>query len=237
MRPEQCGEADAEVYEPSSEKFVSIGEMSRQRDNHSATLLPDGTALIAGGETTNCDPRGCSFGGYFAGTTTTVESYDPSTGKFTAIGNMAFPRGGHTATLLPNGTVLLAGGYGYAGIGKYSGAFSSAEIYTPPVPVLAPVSTGLRFDRSSVSASNSFTADFAGSNVTADTFFDVRFTYPGSNISSVSMNWQKGLTSSHTVAPDTAQGVWTINGVRPHRFESDHTGNFFPVTAAITVGP
>jgi hypothetical protein len=159
--------------------------MSRQRDNHSATLLPDGTVFIAGGETTNCDPRGCKFGGYFAGTTTSFEAYDPSSGGFTNAGNMTFPRAGHTATLLPNGTVLLTGGYGYAGIGMYGGNFSSAEIYTPPVPQPAPVVTGLQLNRASLSFGSSFAASVAGSNLTSETFFDVRFTAPGSGLSKV----------------------------------------------------
>jgi len=66
---EDCGRHEtAELYDPSTEKFVAAGEMSRQRNNHSATLLPDGTVLIAGGEN----------GVGFPGTTTTVESYNPS---------------------------------------------------------------------------------------------------------------------------------------------------------------
>src|SRR5215831_13010009 len=148
---EDCGRYEkAELYDPLTEKFIATADMTVQRDNHSATLLPDGTVLVAGGETSGCDPRGCNFGAWFAGTTTSVESYNPSTGAFTMVGNMTFPRSGHTATLLPNGTVLLAGGYGYAGIGAYIGAFSTAEIYTPAVPAPAGVVSELRFDRSSV---------------------------------------------------------------------------------------
>jgi WD40 repeat protein len=226
---EDCGRyAHAELYEPSSEKFVTIAAMSRTRDNHSATLLPDGTVLIAGGESTS--------GGWFSGTTTSVEAYDPGSGRFSAIGDMTFPRAGQTSTLLPNGTVLLTGGYGYAGIGMPIGTVPSAEIYTPSVPQPSPVVTGMQLPASAQRGS-SFTASFAGSNLTSETFFDVRFTEPGSSAPLVSMNWQAGLTSAHTVPVGTGLGVWTVTGVRPHRFEHQHTGDFFPVNAPITVLP
>ena len=54
-------------------------------------------------------------------------SHDPSTGKFTPTGPMTIARGGHTATLLPDGTVLIAGG----AEGMTGSALSSAELYRP----------------------------------------------------------------------------------------------------------
>jgi hypothetical protein len=235
---EDCGRYEkAELYDSRTEKFNAIADMTRQRDNHSATLLPDRTVLIAGGESTACDPRGCNFGGAFAGTTTSVEFYDPITGTFAVIGNMTFPRSGHTATLLPNGTVLLAGGYGFAGIGMYSGTFSSAEVYTPPVPIPGPGAAAARIDRTNVSPGDSFTAIFTGSNLNSETFFDVQFTAPGSNQSRVSLNWQTGLTASHSVPAGTTSGLWVITGVRAHRFETDHSGSFQSVIADISVNP
>ena len=51
---------------------------------------------------------------------------------------MAMGRGGHTATLLGNGRVLIAGGTSYGGIGIFAGSLDSAELYTPDVLVPAP---------------------------------------------------------------------------------------------------
>jgi hypothetical protein len=132
---EDCGRfADAELYDPSSGLFTPTGSMTRARDNHAATLMPDGTVLITGGESYDCAFRGCVF----SGTTTSAESYDPRAGTFSRVGDMVDRRGGHTATLLNSGAVLIAGGYCFAGIGAFCGTFASVELYAPSVMVPAP---------------------------------------------------------------------------------------------------
>jgi hypothetical protein len=55
-----------------------------------------------------------------------AELYNPATGTFSVTGSMTTAREGQTATLLPNGEVLIAGGFDNAG--KY---LSSAELYNP----------------------------------------------------------------------------------------------------------
>src|SRR5262249_36855774 len=93
----------------------------------------------------------------------------------------------------------------------------------------------LEFDRTNVVAGSSYSVNVSGSNLTPQTFFDIRFTAPGSNTSNVALNWQTGLATSHPVPLSTAPGSWTINGVRAHQNEADHTGNFSPVSATIAV--
>lgn len=99
------------------------------------------------------------------------------------------------------------------------------------------VVTDLKFDRTSVQACDSFSANFSGPNLTTQTFFDVKLTSPGNNVSDVILNWQKGATASHGVAGGSASGVWTISAVRAHEIETDHSGSFVPVSATITVAP
>ena len=87
----------AELFDPRIRAFVLTGETHTKRSGHTATLLPGGKVLIAGGFT----PEGL---------TASMELYDPATGLFTRAGAMLAPRGGFTATPLPNGNVLLVGG-------------------------------------------------------------------------------------------------------------------------------
>ena len=127
-------EATAELYDPATGAFNFTGSMGSPRVWHSLTLLPDGTVLAAGGETDSCSSRGCSF----AGTVASAELYDPSTAAFAPTGSMTTAREGHTATLLNDGTVLIAGGTSYGGIGVLFGDAATAEIYTPALMVPAP---------------------------------------------------------------------------------------------------
>jgi len=99
----------------------------------------------------------------------------------------------------------------------------------------APVATSLQFDQSIVAAGFSYSANFSGVNLTDETFFDDRFTAPGSNDSAVAVNWQKGLAANHSVPAGITSGTWTINGVRAHKIETDHGGDFVGVSAMITV--
>src|SRR5438132_14430020 len=86
--------------------------MSTPRDSHTATLLPSGKVLVAGG-----------FGFPCCGLLKTAELYDPVAGTWTATGSLSTARTEHTATLLPSGKVLVAGGY------DSSDSLNSAELY------------------------------------------------------------------------------------------------------------
>jgi hypothetical protein len=208
--------ASAGIYEPGSGTFAATGNMTTPRYLHTATVLLDNTVLITGGWA--C----CSY------TTASAELYNPESGTFTYVGDMTKPRAGHTATRLNNGAVLIAGGSSHT---------ASTELYVPSPLVPALVVTDLRFDRSSVTTGSSFSVNVSGSNLTPQVFFDVRVTTPGSYTSDVVLNWQKGLAATHSVPAGTASGIWTITGVRAHEIETDHTGNFVPVKATVTVSP
>ncbi|HEY3322841.1 MAG TPA: kelch repeat-containing protein [Planctomycetota bacterium] len=93
--------------------WTTTDSMAIVRREHTATLLPSGKVLVAGGYNTTT---------YYL---SSAELYDPATGTWTATGSLATGRHDHTATLLLNGKVLVVGGsYGY-------GALSSAEVYDP----------------------------------------------------------------------------------------------------------
>lgn len=93
----------AETYDPTTETFTSTGDMSVPRKKHTATLLPDGSVLVVGGDTGS---------GPTAAVTNAIDLYFPTNGIFVATNALARPRVGHTATLLPDGRILIAGGAG-----------------------------------------------------------------------------------------------------------------------------
>ncbi|MDQ2941073.1 MAG: kelch motif-containing protein, partial [Chloroflexota bacterium] len=86
--------------------------MLEARIYHTATLLPDGTVLVAGGASGVVDPVASA----------SAQLYDPGTGSWTATAGMIEARRSHTATLMRDGKVLVAGG---------SGLLASAELYEP----------------------------------------------------------------------------------------------------------
>jgi hypothetical protein len=130
----------AELYDAAAGAFSSTGSMLSSRAWHTLTLLPDGGVLAAGGETEACLGPIC----YFGGTVASAELYDPVSGTFTATGSMTTAREIHTATLLNDGKVLVAGGESYGGIGASPQVTANAELYTPlaliPAPRLSPLS-------------------------------------------------------------------------------------------------
>ncbi len=99
--PDALTLASAEVYDPGTRSWTVIGSMTEARAGYTATLLLDGTVLVAGGHRNDSD-----------GTTllSSAELYDPTTGSWKLTAGMLAVREGHTATLLPNGTVLVTGG-------------------------------------------------------------------------------------------------------------------------------
>ncbi len=101
----------AELYDPAAGTWSTTGSLANGGENRSATLLPNGNVLIAGGYNRSI---------YL----TSAEIYDPAAGTWSATGSLATARYAHSATLLPSGMVLVAGGYG-------SSFLASAEIYDP----------------------------------------------------------------------------------------------------------
>jgi hypothetical protein len=110
--------ASAELYDPETGTFSGTGSLFAARQNHTATLLRNGKVLVAGGE-------GGAGGGL---PLATAELYDPVSGTFSLAGPMTTTRTLHTATLLADGKVLIAGG-----IFTHTTAaeLASAEVYDP----------------------------------------------------------------------------------------------------------
>lgn len=111
----------AERYHPDNGTWVAAGRLNLPRAHETLTLLDDGRVLAAGGGIE---------GGPGWTSTASAEIYDPASGVWSLLPPMSVARVHHTATLLPNGEVLIAGGattyYGEAG-----SVTASAEIFNP----------------------------------------------------------------------------------------------------------
>ena len=109
--------------------FTATLSMTTPRFFHTATLLADGRVLIAGGDM--IEAKAAAPPPFK--TLSSAELYDPRSGRFTATGDMTMPRSGHTATLLPDGTVLISGGgVTNAAQGTMGDpALATAELYFP----------------------------------------------------------------------------------------------------------
>ncbi len=103
------------VHPAAADSFTNTGAMANAREYHTATLLPNGKVLVAGGNEI--------FG---MNLTSSAELYDPASGAWATTGSLGVARNEHTATLLTNGLVLVAAGNVNGG-----GFTNSAELYDP----------------------------------------------------------------------------------------------------------
>ena len=128
-----------EIYDPVARQFSAGPDMNFPRRHHVATQLRDGRFLITGG----LQLRGNGFGA-----STNAEIYDPNTNTFSVTGRMNVGRWLHSATLLSDGRVLIAGGRDNNCTGTcpvYS--LASAEIYDPSTGVFTPTTGSLNLSR------------------------------------------------------------------------------------------
>jgi len=114
-------EKRCELFDPDIETWTMTDSLQTMRiTGQSTTELKDGRILVCGGYR---DSAVVNTGKYIY--LSACEIYDPVTGKWSCAASMNIARSDHTATLLTDGTVLIAGGYGN------TLELSSCEIYNP----------------------------------------------------------------------------------------------------------
>jgi len=145
-----CG-TTVEMYDPATGTFSPTGSLTATRSGKTATLLQDGRVLITGG-------YNCADAGHEA-IWASAELYDPATGIFSPTGPMGTPRESHTATLLADGRVLVAGGStmesqpaslpvtlaSYRTAATSANVLSSAELYDPVTGSFSPTGSMSQF--------------------------------------------------------------------------------------------
>ncbi len=95
----RSGTGISDIYDPATNSWSATGNLNVPRYLHTATVLANGTVLVAGG----CSPA-------VGGVLSSLELFDPATGQWTRVGNLSEARMSQTATLLPSGQVLFSGG-------------------------------------------------------------------------------------------------------------------------------
>jgi len=144
----------AEIFDPATGTWTTTGEMTNSRFQHRAVLLATGRVLIVGGSSDSAEIYDPATGVWTAISSTngdsrqvatlsllpsgqvlaagggdgdnTAELYDPATGVWTPTGSLAAGRATHSATVLNNGKVMVAGGMNASGQ-----VLASAELYDP----------------------------------------------------------------------------------------------------------
>jgi hypothetical protein len=121
--PNPGQQAPHELYDPLTNQWLPVPTATFTRQWPSLTPLGNGMILVAGGYNWNSP--------FQAPTQRSAELYNPATNSWTPAPDMNEQRGGHTATLLGNGKVLVVGGVPFQTTSFQVGAAKSAELYTP----------------------------------------------------------------------------------------------------------
>jgi len=126
--------SSAELYDPATGAWAPVRSMAQGRAWHTVTQLPNGKVLVIGGSIGTTESAAYALD--------SAEIYDPATNRWSAAAPMTFKRFHHTATLLPNGKVLVIGGTTSAG------GHSIPELYDPATNSWLPVSSMAASSRS-----------------------------------------------------------------------------------------
>jgi len=235
----------AEIFNPVLGTWTATGSLITARFNHTATLLPNGEVLVAGGQVgaDGVEPNLAS-----------AELYNPVTGTWTATGTMLNPHTDHTATLLPSGQVLVAGGLGS------TGATTATELYNPATgswTQTGSLNAPRAFHTATLLASGQLLAAGGNGNpgalASAELYDPVAgmWTYTGSlntareyHTATLLPNGQvlaagggPSKASSYASAElyDPAQGTWSLTGTLNHAREF-HTASLLPNGQVLAAG-
>jgi N-acetylneuraminic acid mutarotase len=134
--------SSCELYDPTAGTWTNTGSLNTARSYHTATLLLNGKVLVAGSVMYSGGPE-------FP--LASCELYDPVTGTWTNTGSLNIARFQHTATLLQNGKVLVAGG-NTEQPAPFGPSLASAELYDPVTETWSLTTSNMAYTRYSHTA-------------------------------------------------------------------------------------
>jgi N-acetylneuraminic acid mutarotase len=247
------GSGAAEIFDPGSGTWTPTGSMNIDRGFHTATLLMDGRVLVTGGATQQ----------YAVGNAWSAEIFDPTTGTWTFTAPMLVWRFEHTATLLSDGTVLVAGGRTRYGPEPVT---ATAEIYNPIADTwtAAATMTSRRSDHTATALAdgrvlvaggfdfpgpqlvyfasaeiyNPVTGTWTGTGSMADPRADHTATRLGEGVVGVSGGQNDTPYGNVLLSAerwDSSTGMWTSDGTMNHR-RSSHRAIFLINGSVLVVG-
>lgn len=163
--------ASAELYDPRTGSFASIGNMTNARGEHAASVLPNGQVLMSGG--TNTDSAG------IFNALSSAELFNPASNSFAVAGSMSVGRFNHVSlplfdnsanddTAFVVGLTMVAGGNGAGGGNP---ALRNVDVYQPP----GNVNLGAPINHSTVSGSVEIGALRSSSVWWIDFYIDGKF--------------------------------------------------------------
>jgi galactose oxidase len=129
-----ASEAESVDLNEPAPRWRRAAPMANPRRHDNATLLPDRTVLVTGGQREGYNEHPIKHAGVRP-----AELYEPSNDRWSTLSSLEVPRGYHsTATLLPDGRVLVAGTGNGAAEDQYNAQiFSPPYLYNGPRPELA----------------------------------------------------------------------------------------------------
>ncbi len=231
--------ATTELYDPANGTFSVTGSMAYPRVAPTGVVLADGRILVSGG-----------FSRINSGVTlSTSEIYDPTTGLFTPTGNLNQNRGRHAMTLLPNGKVLVAGGWVDASTSF--GVLSSAEIFDPTAnqgigafTLIGNMNAARAWPKSSLLSNGTvllvggFSAGSTGPSLSSAEIFDPNtglFTLTGSMSTTRARQTDTLLPDGTVMVAGGIDGVAGVAARQTAEIYTPATGTFTP-TGSMTTG-
>jgi hypothetical protein len=176
--------ASAEIYDPATGLWNLTTPMNSIRGEHTATLLPNGKVLVIGGRTALVG---------WTDSITIVELFDPSTATWQEKSPLIWRRFRHSATLLPNGNILVAGGGGHQSTAWYTSLIYNLE--TDSWVASGDMATTRSFHQSALLPNG--TVMVTGHAVSG---FGLYFSYNSEVYSPITGTWQTNANSQLSIA-------------------------------------
>jgi NHL repeat len=223
-----------------NEGNLYVADAGNNRIRKIAPVPPGTPFVVSTAFSRNAVSQGGAFSATFSGVNIADGTYFDvryrAPGTETDVVALNWQKGSAVEHQLALGTA--AGDWKITGVRAHRDVNDHIGVFAPTFALLTvspSTVTRLELDPGTVPAGSPFTGRFSGSNLTADTYFDVRFRSPCSAIDEIVRNWQRGTASAHTVTAGLPPGTWTITGAWPHEDIDEHSATFFPVTAVLAV--